>query len=241
MTTTAGTSALAMYRATRRRRRLRLAISLLLVAGAAAAAAAAVAATHTTHRLAWPIAAALAAGAALCAASTRVGTLRDPDRWRRGAEGEQCTAELLDTLPARRWTVWHDLRVPGSRANIDHLVVGPTGVWVVDTKSPRGEVRSGWRSVQLGGRRLDTEPVRWEAEVVADRLERLAGAHLPRAIPVRPIVAIHGAPLNRGGVRVGGVRVVGADRLVSRIRRGRRRITRADRRTLCRLVEKNLA
>src|SRR5947209_146921 len=76
----------------------------------------------------------------------------------------------LERLPRRRWAVWHDLPVPGSRANIDHLVVGPTGVWVVDTKTTRAEVRSGWRSVRLGDRRLDVAPTRWEAEVVADRL-----------------------------------------------------------------------
>lgn len=103
--------------------------------------------------------------------SASVGGLRDADRWRRGAEGERRTAALLDGLASRRWAVWHDLQVPGSRANIDHLVVGRTGVWVVDTKTPRGQVRSGWRSVRMGDRRLDTGPVTWEAEMVAERLD----------------------------------------------------------------------
>jgi hypothetical protein len=30
--------------------------------------------------------------------------------------------------------VLHDLRVPGSRASIDHVVVAPSGVWVVDSR-----------------------------------------------------------------------------------------------------------
>ena len=58
----------------------------------------------------------------------------DPERWRRGAAGEAATAELLARLP-RRFVVLHDLRIPGGRANVDHLVIGPTGVWVVDSKS----------------------------------------------------------------------------------------------------------
>jgi hypothetical protein len=34
----------------------------------------------------------------------------------------------------------HDRRIPGSRANIDHVVVAPNGVWVIDAKLYRGKV-----------------------------------------------------------------------------------------------------
>ena len=38
--------------------------------------------------------------------------------------------------------VLHDRRVPGrSRANIDHIAIGPAGVTVIDTKSSRGRVQ----------------------------------------------------------------------------------------------------
>jgi Nuclease-related domain len=33
--------------------------------------------------------------------------------------------------------VLHDLAVPGSRANIDHLVIKPGGVFVIDSKQYR--------------------------------------------------------------------------------------------------------
>jgi Nuclease-related domain len=48
--------------------------------------------------------------------------------WRRGAGGERRTARLLEPLERQGWVVLHDLAVPGSRANIDHLVIGPSGV-----------------------------------------------------------------------------------------------------------------
>jgi hypothetical protein len=32
----------------------------------------------------------------------------------------------------------HDRRIPGTRANIDHLAVTPTGVYVIDTKKYQG-------------------------------------------------------------------------------------------------------
>jgi hypothetical protein len=61
--------------------------------------------------------------------------------WRRGAAGERRTARLLHPLERQGWVVLHDLAVPGSRANLDHLVIGPGGVFVIDSKQYRGRLR----------------------------------------------------------------------------------------------------
>lgn len=151
---------------------------------------------------------------------------RDPDRWRRGSIGEEMTASELHRLERRGWSVRHDLRIPGSRANIDHVVAGRTGLWVVDTKATRAPVTAGWRRVYFGERRLDTASLRWEAEVLADRLEAVLGWSAAHAL--RPVVAVHGDGLRRRGGRAGGVPVVPGDRLVRRLRRGRRRLTREE-------------
>jgi hypothetical protein len=45
-------------------------------------------------------------------------------------------------------------------------------------------------------------------------------------VTVRPIVAVHGTGLRRRGGRAGGVRVVPADRVDRRLRRGRTRLER---------------
>ena len=55
--------------------------------------------------------------------------------WRCGAAGERRTARLLAQLERHGWVVLHDLAVPGSRANIDHLAIGPGGVFVIDSKA----------------------------------------------------------------------------------------------------------
>jgi hypothetical protein len=52
--------------------------------------------------------------------------------WRRGAAGERRTARLLAPLERRGWAVLHDLAIPGTQANLDHLVIGPGGVLVID-------------------------------------------------------------------------------------------------------------
>ena len=65
----------------------------------------------------------------------------DAVAWRRGAAGERRTARLLDLLERHGWAVLHDLAVPGSAANIDHLAIGPGGVFVIDSKQYRGRLQ----------------------------------------------------------------------------------------------------
>jgi hypothetical protein len=55
--------------------------------------------------------------------------------WSRGAMGERLVAAQLSRAARHgRVIVLNDRRIPGSRANIDHIVVGPLGIYVVDTK-----------------------------------------------------------------------------------------------------------
>jgi len=66
--------------------------------------------------------------------------------WEAGAEGERRTAAVLAELATEGWQVLHDVHWPGRRfANIDHIVVGPGGVLVIDSKnwSGRVDVRDG--------------------------------------------------------------------------------------------------
>jgi len=82
------------------------------------------------------------------------------ETWGKGSAGEAelagyVTRELGDTVIAL-----HDRLIPGTRANIDHIFVAPTGVWVVDAKSYKGRVEKRdvgpfWREenqVYVGGR-----------------------------------------------------------------------------------------
>ena len=57
--------------------------------------------------------------------------------WAVGAEGERVVAERLAGIAGESLRVLNDRRIPGTRANIDHIVVGPSGVFVVDPKRYR--------------------------------------------------------------------------------------------------------
>ncbi len=85
----------------------------------------------------WGGVAALFVGLAMMIAIDRLDLAKS---WRIGAEGERKTASYLAGLEEAGFIVRHDRRVPGYGGNVDHIAVGPTGVWVVETKSYRGRV-----------------------------------------------------------------------------------------------------
>lgn len=68
--------------------------------------------------------------------------------WDTGALGEERLGNRLNELASDAIRVLHDRRIPGSRANIDHIAVAPTGVYVIDAKkykgSPQLEIEGGF-------------------------------------------------------------------------------------------------
>jgi hypothetical protein len=138
----------------------------------------------------------------------------DAVAWRRGAAGERRTARLLSHLERHGWAVLHDLAVPGSRANIDHLVIGPGGVFVIDSKQYRGRLQLD-PSGRLWHGRYPLAPTLRAVSFEADQAAQI----LPDpGVAVVPIVAVHGARVPWGKVVVEGVPVVPARRLPSMFR-----------------------
>jgi Nuclease-related domain len=134
--------------------------------------------------------------------------------WRRGAVGERRTARLLGPLERHGWAILHDLALPGSPANIDHLMIGPGGVLVIDSKQYRGRLQLDPSGRLWHGRYpLDqtVQAVSWEADQAAQVLP-------DPGMAVVPIVAVHGAQVLWGKVIVNGVPVVAARRLPSMLR-----------------------
>jgi hypothetical protein len=125
--------------------------------------------------------------------------------WHDGARGERATARRLRRLERDGYTILHDMAVPGSRANIDHLVIGPGGVFVVDSKRYRGHVTQSpdgmvWHGRQALAQTLAT--VWWEAGQVAQALQ--TGPE----VPVTPVLVIHRARVAWGGLWCAGVAIV---------------------------------
>jgi hypothetical protein len=135
----------------------------------------------------------------------------DAIAWRRGAAGERRTARLLDPLERHGWAVLHDLAVPGSRANLDHLVIGPGGVFVIDSKHYRGRLQLD-RSGRLWHGRYPLAPTLRAVDYEADQAAQVL---VDPDVVVVPIVAVHGAQVPWGKMVTDGVPVVAAKRLPS--------------------------
>ncbi len=58
--------------------------------------------------------------------------------WASGARGEELLGARLADLTQKGVRLLHDRRIPGTRANIDHIAVAPTGVHVIDAKRYKG-------------------------------------------------------------------------------------------------------
>jgi hypothetical protein len=111
-------------------------------------------------------------------ACTRRGLVRRYRYAIEGAAGERETAKMLALLPGS-FTVLNDFAFSGF--NVDHVVVGPTGVWAIETKSQPGLVEE--RDDTCGST---------AARCTATRVARLAAElrRSPSCSNVRPASAI---------------------------------------------------
>ena len=148
--------------------------------------------------------------------------------WARGAAGERAVGAMLADLEPDGVLSLNDRRVPRSRANIDHIAVCASGVWIVDAKHWGGGVqvrdRSGLFSPTdlrlIVGRRDRTaqvEKLDRQVEVVHDVLDTSA----LRGVPVHAMLAIVGAswPLLRRQPYAFGSRLVGHRAMVQAVLR----------------------
>jgi hypothetical protein len=63
---------------------------------------------------------------------------RSTKAWATGAVGEERLGARLDSLVSESIAVLHDRRIPGSKANIDHIAITASGIWVIDAKRYKG-------------------------------------------------------------------------------------------------------
>jgi Nuclease-related domain len=202
---TPGASARAVYRRLRAAEladwRRGLLWRLPLVAGAGIGAAVLTGPLPSVVRLTASLAAVGAVGWRL-----RYRASGEASAWRKGARGERRTARRLRRLARRGYVAFHDLAMPGSRANIDHLLLGPSGVFVIDSKQYTGRVEQTpdghvWHNHYPLDEQLQT--VREEARAVEAILD----------VPVIPLLCVHGASVQWGGLRAQGVAIVPAGQL----------------------------
>ncbi len=110
----------------------------------------------------------------------------EADSWREGLVGERIVGRELKRLSAHGWRALHSIPLPRD-VDVDHLLMGPGGVFAINTKSHRGKgiwVGDDVVRVNYGESRPYVRKSRGEAARVARALER--GCGFP--VAVRPLL-----------------------------------------------------
>jgi hypothetical protein len=129
------------------------------------------------------------------------------DRHDRGATGEEHVGALLDELSDAGWHVMHDVSL--GHGNVDHILVGPAGVFTVETKSHPGPVRV----ARVHGRMLS------QAQAQRNAIEQVTG------VSVEPLIVFSRAWVDRPLARRKGVRLLPARMLVGYLTRRRQTLS----------------
>ena len=111
-----------------------------------------------------------------------------------GRDGERAVAEVLDRMRETGFRVFHD--VMGPAFNVDHVLVGGKGIFVIETKTiskphPEAAVQYDGERVLVDGFKPDRDPVK-QAIAIAKWVQELMGESSGRRCPTRPVVLYPG-------------------------------------------------
>jgi hypothetical protein len=128
---------------------------------------------------------------------------------RLAADGEKAVGQFLDRLRTSGYEVLHD--VPGQAFNIDHVLVGPGGVFSLETKTwtkpknGKAEISFDGGELLKAGFKPDRDPI-VQAKAQAVWLGRMIEEGTGWKVQVRPVLLIPGwfiePPAERSGVWV---------------------------------------
>jgi hypothetical protein len=140
--------------------------------------------------------------------------------WASGAKGEAALGVRLDKHASESIAVLHDRRIPGTKANIDHIVVTAGGVLAVDAKRyvnkrPELRVEGGILRPSVGKLIVGGSDRTRLVDGVLGQVERVRAAVADETVDVGGVLCFIDAdwPLVGGAFSIRGVRVVWPKRL----------------------------
>lgn len=110
----------------------------------------------------------------------------DERAYRVGAKGEEAVGPRLEKLVKHGWHVLHSIPVGKGNSDIDHLLIGPGGIYTVNTKNhPMKQVWVGQHVIKVGGHSTRYIPI---ARYEAQRAQRLLSAAVGFEVPARAVL-----------------------------------------------------
>ncbi len=123
----------------------------------------------------------------------------------KGAEGEEKVARVLSFLPASH-TVFNDLELEEQGADFDHVVVAPSGIYVIETKNWRGDITFENGMVLYNGQIPNRAPLAQVKEAAVHLAEHLVVARC-QIVPIYPILCFVDNSLQCGLSNIDGVEI----------------------------------
>ena len=131
----------------------------------------------------------------------------------KGAKGEEWVAHELAFLSSD-YTVFNGLRLGGGKQNFDHIIIGPAGVFVVETKNWKGSVEFHDGKLYAGGKEPSRPPLRQVKAATAELVAFLDDAGLG-GIPLHSVLCFISTQLPEEIMNVNGVVVCSGRCLIS--------------------------
>jgi hypothetical protein len=176
----------------------------------------------------------------------RARTQSSVDAWRKSSAAERRTERQLRGLEKSGWRILHARAVPRddegvSDGKIDHLVIGPSGVYAIDSEKwdKRLPVRTlSHRKLFHGpfNKKEQLDEACWEA----GQASRLLSAQVGFDVPVQPSVAIYGPSIPWKVMTVRDVDVYSGGRAKSYLRRRPKILTETDIQRIAKAAESML-
>jgi len=151
--------------------------------------------------------------------SRLLGRKTDERNWRIGADGEGLVADRLSVL-GDEWHALHAVPVGERDSDIDHVLIGPAGVFTINTKHhPQCKVWAGGETFIVNGTRLPyVRKSRHEARRAATLLTAAAGFDV-EVTGIVAVVGAHNGPTIKDQPADGRVMVLGRKQLVDHLRK----------------------
>jgi hypothetical protein len=159
-----------------------------------------------------------------------------------GRDGERTVGQELEKLRAYGYRIYHDFLADGF--NIDHIVIGPTGVFTINTKTiskPKdsdAQIDYDGQVIKIPGTTLDRDPIA-QAKAERDFIRNWIRDNANRVAPVRSAVVFVGwytAKRPEGAE----VWVLNTNGLMSFIQNERSELSQDDIVHICRILEDHI-
>ncbi|MDB5742352.1 MAG: hypothetical protein JWR68_667 [Polaromonas sp.] len=114
---------------------------------------------------------------------------------RQAMEGERAVGQFLERLREHGYQVFHD--VVGTGFNVDHVLVGPAGVFTIETKtwskpiSGKTQLTFNGETIRIGSFEPDRDPI-VQGKAQASWLKALLLESTGKSMEVRPVIVFPG-------------------------------------------------